>query len=413
MGRPLFDRRMLGRAASRCLGSRACLSQRFFTTPLTRLTDRERTLQDLVSRFARERISPIAAQMDRDAKFPKELVSSFFEQGFMGIDIPERYGGSGLGFTSSCIVIEEIAKVDAAAAVCIDVQNTLVNNALLRFGTEEQKQFWLPRLAENTVGSFCLSEAGSGSDAFALKTKAVKSGEDYVLNGSKCWITNAGEAGLFLVLASVDLSKGYKGITAFLVDKSNPGLSLGKKEDKLGIRASSTHEVILTDCKVHESCVLGEVGKGYKIAIETLNEGRIGIGAQMIGLAQGAFDYALDYMHQRKQFGQRIADFQGMQMQYAQAACDIEAARLLVYNAARLKESHMPFVTEAAMAKLVSSQVANRVAGQCIEWLGGVGFTKEFSAEKYFRDAKIGQIYEGTSNLQLVTIAKQLSAKYS
>jgi len=380
---------------------------------LLTLSDEESMLKESVSSFAQNDLAPRVPAMDKASKMDKEVLDQCFAQGLMGVEIPVEHGGAGMDFVSSCIVIEELAKVDAAVAVCVDVQNTLFNNAVMRYGTPDIRAKYLPRLATDMVGSFCLSEAGSGSDAFALATKATEDGDSYVLDGTKCWITNAGEAGLFLVMANVDHALGYKGITAFLVEKGTPGLSLGKKEDKLGIRASSTHEVILENCRVPKENVLGEVGKGYKIAIETLNEGRIGIGAQMIGLAQGAFDFAMGYIHQRKQFGSRIADFQGMQFQYAQAATDIEAARLMVYNAARLKQSGQPFVTEAAMAKLYSSQVANRVAGQCIEWLGGVGFTREFAAEKYFRDAKIGQIYEGTSNLQLQTIAKQISRTWS
>jgi alkylation response protein AidB-like acyl-CoA dehydrogenase len=308
--------------------------------------------------------------------------------------------------------VEEVAKVDPAVAVLMDIQNTLLVTAFNRYGTAAQKEQYLSRLATDTVCSFCLSEPESGSDAFALKMRAVMDGGDWVLNGSKSWISNSVEAGLFVVFANAAPEKKHKGITAFVVEKSNPGIQLGKKEDKLGIRASSTCEVILEDCRIPADAVLGEVGQGYKIAIELLNEGRIGIGAQMVGLAQGAFDYALQYMVTRKQFGQSVADFQGMQFQYARARMEIEAARLLVYNAARMKEAGQPFVIEAAMAKLKASEVANSVSSQCIDWLGGVGFTKEFWAEKYYRDAKIGTIYEGTSNIQLQTIAKLVRNKY-
>lgn len=381
-------------------------------SPLTVLPEDEQAVRDQVQRFARERVLPLVPEMDKKALMSPDIIQELFQNGLMGIEIPQQHGGTGMNFMTSCLVIEELAKVDAAVAVCVDVQNTLFVNAVMRFGTPEIQDRYLPRLATDTIGSFCLSEVSSGSDAFAMKTSAKPDGDDFILNGSKFWITNAGEAGLFLVLANVDFSKGYKGITAFLIERGHPGLTIGKREDKLGIRASSTCEVILSDCRVHKSQVLGEVGKGYKIAIETLNEGRIGIGAQMVGVAQGAFDYAVSYIHNRSQFGKKLADFQGMQFQYAQAATDIEAARLLVYNAARLKMAGKPFVTEAAMAKLFSSQVANNVAGQCVEWMGGVGFTKEYPIEKFFRDAKIGQIYEGASNLQLQTIAKSISSQY-
>lgn len=341
-----------------------------------------------------------------------ELIRMCFQQGLMGVEIPEEYGGAGLDLLASCAVIEELARVDPAVSVMVDVQNTLINNALLRWGTPDQKSRWLPRLATDTLGSFCLSEASSGSDAFALKTTAKESGSDYILNGNKLWITNAKEAGLFLVMANVDHSKGYKGLTCFVVERDTPGLSIGKKEDKLGIRASSTCEVVLEDCKVSKDNILGPVGKGYKIAIEALNEGRIGIGAQMVGLARGAFEFAMPYIMQRQQFGQPVASFQGMQFQYARAAMEIETARLLVYEAALLKQNGMDFVKSAAMAKLHASEVANRVSTSCIEWLGGVGFTKEYQAEKFYRDSIIGKIYEGTSNIQLQGIAKILQKEY-
>lgn len=341
-----------------------------------------------------------------------DLIRMCFQQGLMGVEIPEEYGGAGLDLLASCAVIEELARVDPAVSVMVDVQNTLINNALLRWGTPDQKSRWLPRLATDTLGSFCLSEASSGSDAFALKTTAKESGSDYILNGNKLWITNAKEAGLFLVMANVDHSKGYKGLTCFVVERDTPGLSIGKKEDKLGIRASSTCEVVLEDCKVSKDNILGPVGKGYKIAIEALNEGRIGIGAQMVGLARGAFEFAMPYIMQRQQFGQPVASFQGMQFQYARAAMEIETARLLVYEAALLKQNGMDFVKSAAMAKLHASEVANRVSTSCIEWLGGVGFTKEYQAEKFYRDSIIGKIYEGTSNIQLQGIAKILQKEY-
>jgi alkylation response protein AidB-like acyl-CoA dehydrogenase len=351
--------------------------------------------------------------MDAAGALDSALLPELFEMGLMGIEVPEEYGGAGSDIFTACLAIEALAMVDPSVSVLVDVQNTLVNNALLRWGSEEQKQRYLPKMTSEWVGSYCLSEASSGSDAFALKARAERRGDKWILNGTKLWITNANEASLYLVLANTDFDAGYRGITAFLVERSFPGCSIGKKEDKLGIRASSTCEVILEDCEVPAENVLGEIGVGYKIAIETLNEGRIGIGAQMIGLAQGAFDYAMGYMLERQQFGQPIADFQGLQFQYARVAAEIEAARLLVYNAARLKDAGMPFLKEAAMAKLISSEVAERAASQCINFLGGVGFTKEYPAEKFYRDAKIGQIYEGTSNMQLMTIAKMLRTAYA
>lgn len=344
--------------------------------------------------------------MDAEGKLDPNILKAAFDDGLMGIEIPEEFGGSGMSFFEAIIAVEELAKVDPAISVVIDVQNTLVLRILMDHGNEKQKKQWLPRLAKDTVGSFCLSEASSGSDAFALRTRAELKGDHYVLNGTKCWITNAQEAGFFIVMANVDPSKGYKGITAFIVERNNSGLRIGKKENKLGIRASSTCEVIMEDCVVKKEDVLGEVGKGYKIAIETLNEGRIGIAAQMLGLAQGAFDYAIPYMKQRTQFNTPIANFQGMQFQYANAAVEIESARLMVYEAARRKLAGLPFTKEAAMAKYYSSEVAGRASSKAIEWLGGVGFTKEFAAEKYYRDSIIGKIYEGTSNINLQTIAK-------
>ena len=374
--------------------------------PLTALSEEEQMFQAAAREFAEKEIGPHVAQMDREGVFKSELVEKFFEQGFMGIEVPETYGGSGGTFFMAILAIEEFSRVDASAGVVIDVQNTLVMNAIQRWGTEAQKKAFLPRLASNTVGAYALSEAGSGSDAFSLETRAQEDGDHYVLNGRKLWITNAKEAGLYIVFASVNRELGYKGVTAFLVERSFPGFSIGKKEDKLGIRASSTCELILEDCRVPKANVLGEVGKGYKVAIETLNEGRLGIGAQMLGVARGAFDCAARYARERKQFGKPIAEFQAIQFQLARLATEIEAARLMVYNAARLKDARHPFLKEAAMVKYYSSQVAERVASEAVEILGGCGFTKDYPAEKYLRDSKIGKIYEGTSFMQLQTIAK-------
>jgi butyryl-CoA dehydrogenase/short/branched chain acyl-CoA dehydrogenase len=338
------------------------------------------------------------------------LIGQFFQLGLMGIEIPEEYGGGGGKFFDAILAVEELSRVDASAGVLVDVQNTLVNNALRRWGAEEQKKQYLPRLAADTCGAYALSEAGSGSDAFALQTRAVLKGGDYILNGRKLWITNAKEAGIFVLFATIDPAAGYKGITAFIIEKEFPGFTVGKKEDKLGIRASSTCELILEDCRVPRSNVLGEAGKGYKIAIETLNEGRIGIGAQMAGLSRGAWEFAAKYAQERKQFGKTLAEFQGIQFQIAQMATEIEAARLMVYNAARMKDARVPFVKEAAMAKLFCSQVAERVTSLAIEIYGGYGFSKDYPIEKYWRDSKIGKIYEGTSNMQLATIAKLVLA---
>src|SRR5215813_8727065 len=375
-------------------------------SPLTTLSDDETLFRDNVRQFAEEKIRPLVKEMDEKAVFDHGLVEQFFQLGLMGIEIPEQYGGAGGKFFEAILAVEELSRVDASAGVIVDVQNTLVNNALLRWGNDDQKKRYLPRMASELCGAYALSEAGSGSDAFALQTKAELKGNDYILNGRKLWITNGKEAGLFVLFATVDLTAGYKGITAFIVEKDFPGFTVGKKEDKLGIRASSTCELILEDCKVSKDNVLGEVGKGYKIAIETLNEGRIGIAAQMLGVARGAWEYACKYAQERKQFGKPISDFQGIQFQIAQMGTDIEAARLLVYNAARLKDAGIPFVKEAAMAKLFSSKVAERVTSLAIEIYGGYGFTKDYPVEKYWRDAKIGKIYEGTSNMQLATIAK-------
>jgi len=377
-------------------------------TPLTTLTEDEILFRDNIHQFADERILPHVKEMDEKGIFNKELIQEFFHLGLMGIEIPEEYGGGGAKFFEAILAVEELSRVDASAGVVVDVQNTLVNNALLRWGSAEQKKRYLPKMAADTVGAYALSEASSGSDAFGLQTRAELKSNEYVLNGRKLWITNAKEAGLFVLFATLDPAAGYKGITAFLVEKDFPGFSVGKKEDKLGIRASSTCELILEDCHVPKENVLGEPGKGYKIAIETLNEGRIGIGAQMIGLARGAWEFAAKYAQERKQFGKAIAEFQGIQFQIAQMATEIEAARLMVYNAARMKDAGVNFVKEAAMTKLFASQVAERVTSLAIEIYGGYGFTKDYPVEKYWRDAKIGKIYEGTSNMQLATIAKLL-----
>jgi alkylation response protein AidB-like acyl-CoA dehydrogenase len=377
-------------------------------TPLTSLTDDEILFRDNIRQFADDKIRPLVKEMDEKGIFEKDLLHEFFQLGLMGIEIPEQFGGGGAKFFEAILAVEELSRVDASAGVIVDVQNTLVNNALLRWGNPEQKKRYLPKMAADTVGAYALSEAGSGSDAFALQTRAQLKGSDYVLNGRKLWITNGKEAGLFVLFATLDPSAGYKGITAFLVEKNFPGFTVGKKEDKLGIRASSTCELILEDCKVPKENVLGEPGKGYKIAIETLNEGRIGIGAQMIGIARGAWEFSAKYALERKQFGKPIAEFQGIQFQIAQMATDIEAARLMVYNAARMKDAGVNFVKEAAMTKLFASQVAERVSSLAIEIYGGYGFTKDYPVEKYWRDAKIGKIYEGTSNMQLATIAKLL-----
>src|SRR5437588_2514474 len=374
--------------------------------PLVALTEDEVLFRENVRQFADKSIRPKVKEMDEKGVFDQELIDEFFQLGLMGIEIPEEYGGAGGRFFESILAVEEISRVDPSAGVVVDVQNTLVNNALMRWTTADQKRRYLPKMAGNTVGAYALSEAGSGSDAFALQTRAQLQGSEYVLNGRKLWITNGKEAGLFIMLATVDPSAGYKGITAFIVEKNFPGFSVGKKEDKLGIRASSTCDLVLEDCRVPKENVLGEVGKGYKIAIETLNEGRIGIGAQMLGLARGAWESALKYAQERKQFGKPIGEFQAIQFQIAQMATDIEAARMMVYNAARMKDAGMNFVREAAMVKLFTSQVAERVTSLCLEIFGGYGFTKDYPVEKYFRDAKIGKIYEGTSNMQLQTIAK-------
>jgi alkylation response protein AidB-like acyl-CoA dehydrogenase len=383
------------------------------SAPLTVLSEEEKLFQTQILDFAKERVAPRVQEMDESMAMDQELVRSLFDLGVMGIEVPDRFGGAGSSFFLAILAVEALARVDASFAVLVDVQNTLVNNALLRWGNEQQQEKYLPKMCADWVASYALSEPESGSDAFALKTVAADEGDHYLLNGRKMWITNAHESQLFIVMANVNPEAGYRGITAFLIERDFPGFTVGKKENKLGIRASSTCELILENCKVPKAQVLGEVGKGYKIAIETLNEGRIGIGAQMIGIAQGAFDYAMGYMQQRKQFGQPIAQFQGMQFQYARLAMEIEAARLVVYNAARLKDAGLPFIKQAAMAKLFASEVAERTSSLALEFLGGVGFTKEYPMEKFFRDAKIGKIYEGTSNMQLMTIAKQLLGEYA
>ena len=376
--------------------------------PLTVLSEDESILRDSVREFAEAQVRPLVREMDEHAKIPRTLIDRLFDLGVMGIEVPESFGGSGGTFFHAVLAVEELSRVDPSVGVLVDVQNTLVINALLRWGTDEVKRRYLPRLASNTVGAYALSEAGSGSDAFALTTSARPDGNQFILNGRKLWITNGNEADLFIVFATIDASAGYRGITAFLVERGFAGFTVGKKEDKLGIRASSTCELIFEDCRVPRENVLGEPGKGYKTAIETLNEGRIGIGAQMIGLAKGALQHAIAYTKERKQFGKVIADFQSVQHQLARAAVDVEAATLAVYNAARLREAGRPFLTEAAICKILSSEVAERVASLAVNLFGGNGFVKEYPVEKLYRDAKIGQIYEGTSNLQLQTIAKQI-----
>ena len=376
--------------------------------PLTVLAEDERIFRDSVREFAEAQVRPLVREMDEHAKIPRTLVDRLFELGVMGIEVPETYGGAGGRFFHSVLAVEELSRVDPSVGVLVDVQNTLVINALLRWGSEDVKKRFLPRLAADTVGAYALSEAGSGSDAFALTTRAREDGDAFVLTGRKLWITNGNEADVFIVFATIAPDAGYRGITAFLVERGFAGFTVGKKEDKLGIRASSTCELILEDCRVPRTNVLGEPGKGYKTAIETLNEGRIGIGAQMLGLARGALDATIAYTKERRQFGKAIAEFQAVQHQIARAAVDVEAARLTVYNAARLRDAGRPFLTEAAVCKLFASEVAERVASLAVNLFGGNGFVKEYPVEKFFRDAKIGQIYEGTSNLQLQTIAKQI-----
>src|SRR5215472_7866716 len=381
------------------------------TPPLTALNDDEKLFQTTVRRFARERIRPYVREMDEACVFRQDIIRQFFEMGLMGIEIPEEFGGQGGTFFQAILAVEELSAVDPSAGVIVDVQNTICNNALLRWASPEQQRRFLPRLASDTVASYCLSEAGSGSDAFAMATRAVDHGDHFLISGRKLWITNAAEAGFYLLFANANPDAGYKGITAFLIERDFPGFAVGKKEDKLGLRASSTCELILASCRVPRENVIGEMGMGYKIAIETLNEGRIAIGAQMIGLARGALDHAVAYAKERKQFGRSIGEFQAVQFELARMAVEVEAARLLVYNGARLRDAGMPFLTEAAMAKYFASEIAEKAASKAIEVHGGVGFTKDYPVEKLYRDAKIGRIYEGTSNIQLVTIAKKLLGK--
>jgi alkylation response protein AidB-like acyl-CoA dehydrogenase len=376
--------------------------------PLTVLSEEERMFQEAVRDFAEGTVRPLVHRMDEEGHLDPSLIPQVFELGLMGIEIPEALGGAGGSFFLAVLAVEALSRVDPSVAILVDVQNTLFNNCLLRWGNDEQKARYCPRTASEWVGAYALSEAGAGSDAFGLTTRAEQRGDRWVLNGQKLWITNGGEARIFVVFATVDPAKGYKGITAFLVERGFAGFSVGKKEDKLGIRASSTTELVLDDVEVPADNVLGEVGKGYKVSIETLNEGRIGIGAQMIGVSAGALAAATRFVKERKQFGKPIADFQAVQFQLAQAATELEAARLMVYNAARLKDAGEPFALQAAMAKLYSSQVAERVTSLCVELFGGYGYTKEYPVEKFYRDAKIGAIYEGTSNMQLQTIAKLL-----
>ena len=375
---------------------------------LTTLAEDERLFRNSVYEFADREIRPHVRQMDESAHMPRPLIDRLFELGVMGVEVPESAGGAGGTFFHAVLAVEALSRVDPSVGVLVDVQNTLVINALLRWGSDELKAAYLPRLAARAVGAYALSEAGSGSDAFALTTRATERADGFTITGRKLWITNGSEADLFIVFANLNPEAGYRGITAFVVERGVPGFSVGRKEDKLGIRASSTCELIFEDCQVPRANVLGEPGKGYKVAIETLNEGRIGIGAQMVGLAQGALDHAVRYVKERKQFGKSIAEFQGVQFQIARTATDLEAARLLVYHAARLRESGAPFVTEAAMCKLFSSEMAERVASLAVNLFGGYGFVKDYPVEKFYRDAKIGQIYEGTSNLQLQTIARHL-----
>ncbi len=378
-------------------------------TALTVLSEDETLLRDSVREFAEAQIRPLVRDMEEHAKIPRDLVDKLFDLGVMGIEIPDAYGGGGARFFHAVLAVEALSRVDPSVAVMVDVQNTLVNNAVIRWGSSDVKSRYLPKLAARSVGAYALSEAGSGSDAFALATRAASDGDDYVLTGRKLWITNGNEADIFIVFATLNPEAGYRGITAFMVERGFPGFTVGKKEDKLGIRASSTCELILEECRVPKANVLGEAGKGYRVAIETLNEGRIGIGAQMIGLAAGALEHAIRYTKERKQFGKPVAEFQIVQAQLARAATEVEAARLLVYNAARLRDSGKPFVTEAAMCKLFSSEAAERVTSLAINLYGGYGFVKDYPVEKLWRDAKIGQIYEGTSNMQMLTIFKQIA----
>jgi alkylation response protein AidB-like acyl-CoA dehydrogenase len=376
--------------------------------PLTRLTEDEHLFRQSVLEFAVRDVQPRVREMDEHARIPRDLIDKLFALGVMGIEIPEAFGGAGARLFHAVLAVEALSTVDPSVGVLVDVQNTLVVNALVHWGSDDLKTRLLPQLAARAVGAYALSEAGSGSDAFALTTRGVERGDEFRLTGRKLWITNANEADIFIVFATMNPDAGYRGITAFVIERSFPGFSVGKKEDKLGIRASSTCEIVLEDCRVPRANVLGEIGRGYKVAIETLNEGRIGIGAQMVGLAQGALDHALAYTRERKQFGKAIADFQGVQFQLAHAATELEAARLLVYNAARMRDAGEPFLTQAAMGKLFAADMAEHVSSLAVQLFGGYGYVKDYPVEKLYRDAKIGQIYEGTSNLQLQTIAKQL-----
>jgi alkylation response protein AidB-like acyl-CoA dehydrogenase len=379
--------------------------------PLTALSEDEKMFRASVREFAEGELRPRVAEMDAHAKLDPALIKQCFDLGLMGIETPEEFGGAGASIFTATLAVEELSRVDASVGVFVDVQNTLVNNALIRWGNPEQKKKYLSRLASELVGAYALSEAGSGSDAFAMQTRAVDKGDHYDINGQKLWITNGNEAEIFILFANANPEAGYRGITAFIVERGCEGFSVGKKENKLGIRASSTTELILEDCKVPKENVLGELGKGYKVSIETLNEGRIGIGAQMIGIARGALEYAIAYTSERQQFGKPINQFQGVQFQLAEMATELEAARLMVYNAARMKDAQLNFVKEAAMAKLYASRVAERVSSVAIELFGGYGFVKDYPVEKYWRDSKIGAIYEGTSNMQLQTIAKLIIGK--
>jgi len=379
-------------------------------SPLTVLAEDEDLFRRSVLEFAERRVRPLAREMDEQGKMPRALIDELFALGLMGIEIPDQYGGAGAGCFHAVLAVEALSTADPSVGLLVDVQNTLVNGAIVRWGRDDQKARYLPRLASDTIGAYALSEAGAGSDAFALTTRAVPDGDTFVITGRKLWISSAYEAGLFIVFANVNPEAGYRGITAFLVERDTPGFTVGKKEDKLGIRASSTCELILEECRVPRDCVLGEVGKGYKVAIETLNEGRIGIGAQMLGLSIAALGHAVKYTKERRQFGRAIADYQGVQFQLARAATDVETARLMVYNAARLRDADRPFLIEAAMCKVLSSEVAERVTSIAVQLYGGYGYVKDYPVEKLYRDAKIGQIYEGTSNMQLMTIAKQMLA---
>jgi len=381
------------------------------TTPLTHLGDEETLFAQTVRQFAEEVVGPRVRAMDQAGKLDAEIIAPCFGLGLMAIEIPESYGGAGSSFFMACLAVEELSRVDPSVGVFVDVQNTLFNNCLLRYGTDDLKARYAPRMAADTVGAYALSEASSGSDAFGLQTRAEKRGDRWILNGVKLWITNGAEAGAYVVFATIDPAAGYKGITAFLVDRDAPGFAVGKKEDKLGIRASSTTELLLESCEVPEENVLGEVGKGYRIAIETLNEGRIGIGAQMVGVAQGSFEHGVKYAGERQQFGKPIGEFQAVQFLLADLATQIEASRLLTYNAARLRDVGSPFIKEAAMAKLFASRAAEEVTSKVIEIFGGYGFTREYPVEKYFRDQKVGQIYEGTTHMQLLVIAKQIMGR--